>query len=295
MEDKICFDHHLALRKAFDTPWPGPEEADITLKHGPISLRIASHDGARITSLQAYGYELLRQWHGERRAFQYGCFPMVPWAGRLGFGILNFKGNDYALPVNKPPHALHGMACYTPWEVVACGTDSVTMQMKLAAPWPWRGVVTQKIDVTHEEVRLRLEIRSSDEDFPASAGWHPWFAKVIGEEGSKQLNVHFDADWQEQTGEDELPTGLRTSMRPGPWDDCFGFDQGLQTRLEWPGKIRLEMTSNGKSMVIFDKQPDATCVNAMSQAPNAINISPEVVSVQSPLIIETRWKITPLA
>ncbi|MBA1681993.1 hypothetical protein G9H42_31460, partial [Escherichia coli] len=77
-----------------------------------IHLQIYPHDGARITSLKAFGSEVLRQWQPQRRAFQYGCFPMVPWAGRLGNATLNAGGQCYSLPANKPPHALHGMACY---------------------------------------------------------------------------------------------------------------------------------------------------------------------------------------
>ncbi|MCS2162833.1 aldose 1-epimerase [Scandinavium sp. H11S7] len=295
MDDNQGFYHHQALRQTFDTPWPGPGQMDVSLEKGPISVRICSYDGARIVSLKAYGYELLRKWHSERRAFQYGCFPMVPWVGRLGFGTLNFNGDQYALPVNKPPHALHGMACYNHWKVIESTENSVTMQLVLSEPWPWEGSVTQKIVVTDKGVLLRLQIDTSGEAFPASAGWHPWFAKVLAENNDKPLVVDFDADWQEESGENELPTGLRIAPRPGPWDDCFGFEKGLKAHLKWPGKISLEMTSNGKSMVIFNKQSDATCVNAMTQAPNAINITPEVVTLQTPLIIETFWRIRPLA
>ena len=52
----------LALRQAFDTPWPGPRGDTIRLKKGPINLELFPDDGCRITSLTAFGYELLRQW-----------------------------------------------------------------------------------------------------------------------------------------------------------------------------------------------------------------------------------------
>lgn len=294
MDGKTRIEHQQALRVAFDAPWPGPGEADIILEQGPIALRVASHDGARITSLRVYGYELLRQWHSERKAFQYGCFPMVPWVGRLGSGALEFKGTTYTLPVNKPPHALHGMSCYSNWSVIERTMSSVTLQLELGEPWPWSGTVIQKIKITGEEVLLRLEIYSSGEDFPASAGWHPWFAKFIEETDSEPLQVGFHADWQEEAGENELPTGRRIAPQPGPWDDCFGFENSLVAKLEWPGKLRLEMTSNANSLVIFDKQPDAACVNAMTQAPNVINYSPDIVTAQKPIFIESRWRMTPL-
>ena len=110
---------------------------------GNIHLQIYPHDGARITSLKAFGSEVLRQWQPQRRAFQYGCFPMVPWAGRLGNATLNAGGQCYSLPANKPPHALHGMACYSTWEIIDKTADSLTLRMPLTSPWPWQGEVIQ--------------------------------------------------------------------------------------------------------------------------------------------------------
>ncbi len=132
-------EHYLALQQAFDAPWPGPVGELVTLEKGNIHLQIYPHDGARITSLKAFGSEVLRQWQPQRRAFQYGCFPMVPWAGRLGNATLNAGGQCYSLPANKPPHALHGMACYSTWEIIDKTADSLTLRMPLASPWPWQG------------------------------------------------------------------------------------------------------------------------------------------------------------
>lgn len=136
-------EHYLALQQAFDAPWPGPVGELVMLEKGNIHLQIYPHDGARITSLKAFGSEVLRQWQPQRRAFQYGCFPMVPWAGRLGNATLNAGGQCYSLPANKPPHALHGMACYSTWEIIDKTADSLTLRMPLASPWPWQGEVIQ--------------------------------------------------------------------------------------------------------------------------------------------------------
>ena len=45
-------------------------------------------------------------------------------------------------------------------------------------------------------------------------------------QNTESLQVLFDADWQEEAGSDELPTGNRISPQVGPWDDCFGFMTG---------------------------------------------------------------------
>lgn len=291
--------HFQALQQAFDAPWPGPVGDAITLKRGQVEVTVYPQDAARMTSLRVFDYELLRQWHPQRRAFQYGSFPMVPWVGRLGNGQLDANGKTWQLPANKPPHALHGMACYSLWNIVELTSDSLTLSMTLAEPWPWKGHVIQRITLQDNALIMRLEIHSETDTFPASAGWHPWFAKwvdapqdVSGLPTDEALQLRFAADWQEELGANELPTGKRISPRPGPWDDCFGFTEGVSVDLEWPGKLALNMTSGAPGLVVFDKQPDATCVNPLTQAPNAINTAPEYVSPAQPLVIETRWQFT---
>lgn len=301
MNIKRTDEHFQSLKQAFDAPWPGPLGDAVTLKNGAMEVTIYPQDAARMTSLKAFGFELLRQWNPARRAFQYGSFPMVPWVGRLGNGQLNVNGETHVLPANKPPHALHGMACYSHWHIVEQTAQRLTLMMELGEPWPWKGRVLQEMALQDNALILRLEIQSDSETFPASAGWHPWFAKwvnapqdVSGLPLHEALQVSFSADWQEEPGDNELPTGRRISPRPGPWDDCFGFNEGSVARLEWPGKVALMMTSAAQGLVVFDKQPDATCVNPMTQAPNAINLSPEHVSPQTPLVIETRWQFQAL-
>ncbi|MEX0564442.1 galactose mutarotase-like enzyme [Raoultella ornithinolytica] len=283
-------EHQLALQHAFDTPWPGPTGQSVLLEHGHLCLQIYPQDGARIASLRAFGFEVLRQWEPQRRAFQYGCFPMVPWAGRLGYATLNVGEKQYTLPANKAPHALHGMACYSSWEIVEQTAANLTLRMPLDSPWPWQGEVLQTLKIEEDTLILRLEIRSISETFPASAGWHPWFAKRLDAlSKEEELQVLFNADWQEEAGSNELPTGKRIPPQPGPWDDCFGFSSGLNVRLQWPGKLSMAMTSSAQCLVVFDKQPDATCVNPLNQAPNAINLTPQFVHPDAPQIVETRW------
>lgn len=247
-----------------------------------------------MTSLSCFGHEILRPWSSERRAFQYGSFPMIPWVGRLRDGRLHHDGCVYDLPANKPPHALHGLACFAPWEIVETAPDRASFRFDLGDPWPWRGMVTQSFSITAGAVEIELRIEAADTPFPAAAGWHPWFRKDL-DRATDRLSVSFAADWQEEPGPEEVPTGRRIEPRGGPWDDCFGFDGGMRARLSWPGALALDITSPASSMVVFDKQPDATCVEPLSGPPNGVNVAPRIVTAGDPLIITTRWTPTLLA
>jgi aldose 1-epimerase len=301
MSSLLNSDPYLAVRQAFDAPWPGPRGDKITLRSANLKAVIYPADGCRLTSLSAFGYELLRQWNPQRKAFQYGCFPMIPWVGRLDSAILNFAGNRYPLPMNKPPHALHGMSCFAPWQTVNKTENSATFVFELDHPWPWRGQVRQTFELSDDSLTITLTVTTDEHAFPAAAGWHPWFAKwtgsteqvaaaPIGDE-SDQLRLLFNADWQEEPGDNELPTGKRITPLPGPWDDCFGFNDKMNASLVWPDKVRLDMTSPATAMVIFDKQPDAACVEPLSGPPNSVNSAPQLVSKGSPLIVTTVWAL----
>lgn len=279
---------HLAVRGAFDAPWPGPRGETVCLRDGEISLTIRPFDGCRMTSLTFFGHEVLRQWTPERRAFQYGSFPMIPWVGRMRNGRLSHLGNFYDLPVNKPPHALHGMACFAPWETVEATADRASFRFALDAPWPWRGEVRQSFAIIDGGLDIRLKIVCADTPFPAAAGWHPWFRKDI-EGATDRLKIEFGADWQEEPGNDDVPTGRRIPVGPGPWDDCFGFDGTMRARLIWRDLLTMEMTSTSSSMVVFDKPEDAACVEPLSGPPNGVNSAPYLVTPDCPLEIRTRW------
>ncbi|MFV0548408.1 MAG: aldose 1-epimerase [Limnobaculum xujianqingii] len=293
---------YMAVRQAFDAPWAGPRGPKVVLSKGAIKAVIYPEDGCRLTSLNAFGYELLRQWNPQRRAFQYGCFPMIPWVGRMGNAQLEFEGQRYSLPMNKTPHALHGMACFAPWKIIETSADSATFSFKLEHPWPWRGEVIQHFELQEDALLVSLIVKTENESFPAAAGWHPWFAKWTGDtEYVKQaqpgheddeLQVSFNADWQEEPGDNELPTGKRIEPQPGPWDDCFGFNNGMSATLLWPGKLQLNMSSAAPSMVVFNKQPDAACVEPLSGPPNSVNTAPTIVTMDKPLVIETRWDMS---
>ena len=56
---------------------------------------------------------------------------MAPWTGRVRDGRFTFDGVAYQLPLNKPPHAIHGTARDHPWTVDASGDSSAVLAQEL--------------------------------------------------------------------------------------------------------------------------------------------------------------------
>lgn len=261
---------------------------EVRLTSGDAAVVVTPAAGGRIASLTVGGVELLVSGPGR------GVFPMAPWCGRIDGGVLHLGSGDVQLPRNHGPHAIHGTARDGGWEVLDSSADSLTMAYELAAPWPFPGRVIQELSLAPSHLDLTMTVSTSKDPFPAQAGWHPWFRKYLAE-GAAPVQLGFQAAWQEERGDDMIPTGERIPVRPGPWDDCFGMPGGVKVSLTWPEKLRLVLTSSAEWVVIYDEKPDAACVEPQTGPPNGSNTAPVVVTPAQPLVIRTRWAWTAVA
>jgi len=258
---------------------------DITLTAGDAEVTVAPGNGGRVAGLRVGGVELLRQ--GER----YGCFPMVPWCGRVRDGRFRDGAAVHQLPLNAPPHAIHGTARDAAWRTARSGPDEAVLTYDLADPWPYPGRVTQKIALTGDSLTLTMSVETYESSFPAQLGWHPWFNRNLGGE---DVRLDFEPAWQEERGEDHLPTGRRIDPAPGPWDDCFGMPGGVDVTLTWPEQLRLRVAGRVEWVVIYDEQREAVCVEPQTGPPNGLNTHPRLVTPLEPLEASTTWTWTRL-
>ncbi|MBK3556769.1 aldose 1-epimerase [Streptomyces sp. MBT56] len=261
--------------------------------------------GCRISSLRIGSTELLRQ--GDR----YGCFPMVPWCGRTGYG--QFRNGDelHELPLNSPPHAIHGTGRDTSWHPAHTAADlaegRAAFYYDLAKPWPYEGRVTQTFELTEDTLTLGLAVETYGDSFPASrpcqaaskdssasrpsrVRWNQGCHRTLG----RDAELSFDAAWQEERGGDHLPTGRRIDPQPGPWDDCFGMPDGVDVRITWPERLELTVKSRSEWVVVYDEQDEAVCVEPQSGPPNGLNTTPRLVTPIDPLEMTTTWSWTRL-
>ncbi|MDN3294396.1 aldose 1-epimerase [Streptomyces ficellus] len=251
-------------------------EEHVRLAAGDVELTVTPANGCRISSLRVGGAELLRQ--GER----YGCFPMVPWCGRIENGRFLNGATWHRMPLNSPPHAIHGTGRDTAWRTAVADKAEAVFTYDLAEPWPYPGKVTQTVQLAEDSLTLQLGVETYGDSFPAQAGWHPWFNRTLG---GADVTLDFTAAWQEERGEDHLPTGRRIPPMPGPWDDCFGMPDGVDVTLTWPERLELKVASRAEWVVVYDEQEAAVCVEPQSGPPNGLNTAPRLVTPIDPLEI----------
>ncbi|MEU6573337.1 aldose 1-epimerase [Streptomyces sp. NPDC046805] len=255
----------------------------ITLTAGDAEVRVGPGNGGRIEGLRIGGLELLRQ--GER----FGCFPMVPWCGRIRDGRFMNGGTVHRMPLNSPPHAIHGTARDGAWRTARVGDDEAVITYDLVEPWPYPGRVTQVVRLAEDSLTLTMSVEAYDSSFPAQIGWHPWFNRNLGGEDAEDALLDFSPAWQEERGEDHLPTGRRIEPKPGPWDDCFGMPGGVDVTVTWPGQLELKVGSREEWVVVYDEQDAAVCVEPQTGPPNGLNTLPRLVTPLEPLEATTTW------
>lgn len=223
----------------------------LELRAGEAVLTVDPPSGGLVTAITIAGFDVLAS---------HGLFVMAPWAGRTGHA--RFGGHP--LPVDDPPHALHGTVRGVAWTVSAHTPTSATLDATLGPAWPWPGRCEHTIELHPDHVDLRVAV--AGDGFPAVVGWHPWFTKPAA--------VELEAAAMLERGDDQLPTGRRVApprIGERPLDDCFE-DVRWPAVLRYDGGRTITIHADGcPYAVVYDERPYATCVEPQSAPPNALN------------------------
>lgn len=235
------------------------------LKSGKLEVALAPEAGGRIAQIRYDGMDwLVSEEEGSAAAIAWGCYPMVPWAGRIRHGRFDFDGKPHVLPINFGGHAIHGVGFTRPWQMDSLEADTATLSLKLPedAYWPFGGTATQIVRLRPDGLELRLAVQADRHSMPAVLGWHPWFRKP------DQLLFAPDAMYpQDGEGIATLPCAAPT---PGPWDDCF--INHAEVAMVSSGQ-RLRMRANTDHWVVYDAADHATCVEPQTGPPDAFTLS----------------------
>ena len=240
----------------------------LTLAAGENRAVVDLLNGGRLASLLVAGHELL--WtetdDGERDPISWGCYPMVPFAGRIRHGMFSFEGIEHAVPKSHEGHAMHGYGFRNPWTQV----DDASISYDFGAPWPFAGRATQHFELSADALKIEMRVDALDTQ-PILIGWHPWFRR---ENTAGTLAFALPACTMYQRDQDGMP-GALVEPPAGPWDDCF-TSVIQEPTLEW-GDLAADLTSSLDHWVVFDEPDHAICVEPQSGPPNEINTDPRVV------------------
>ena len=127
---------------------------DVELAAGDARVTLDAERGGRIASLRVDRYELLV--NAADSPLDWGCFPMAPYAGRVRNGRFRYAGREHRLPLNSPPHAIHGTVFDQAWKVEHAEDTDAVLVTDLGDDWPFAGRVVQRIRIDEAGLELRI-------------------------------------------------------------------------------------------------------------------------------------------
>jgi len=268
----------------------------LSLRTESVEAVVDPRAGGRIASVAVDGIEMLVTEGWGHVAW--GCYPMVPWAGRLRDGVLRWHGEEHRLPTHLvPPHAIHGTLLEAAWDVIESGPTSATIAVDLAPPWPFGGRAIHRLQLTPDGLRAEIEVRAGDRPMPVIVGWHPWFRRVLRDRAGAPVGmpviVDLAAGGMLHRGADGLPDGtVLRPIPPEPWDDCF-IDLADAPGVTWPDAITVRIESDAPCWVVFTERDEGVCVEPQTGPPNGLNTGEHaVVEPGAPLVaaMTIRWR-----
>lgn len=240
-------------------------ERVITLQSptGTLTALVYPEFGARIGSMIVGDQEIFMTGGATDDPLSWGCYPMVPYAGRVRDATLKFAGELFSLKNNLPPHSLHGTVFDRPWNVAKNSPSEIELVIDLGDEWPFAGTVQHHIQLTDSKIEMQLTVNAIDA-MPIQVGWHPWFVKPT------DTALRFASMLQRDGA--GIATEHRVSQLTIPVDDCFVEPENPLTIII--ENVQVTLSSDCSHWVLYDEPLNATCVEPQSGPPNGINDDP---------------------
>jgi aldose 1-epimerase len=257
----------------------------IELTAGDARLVVDPDGGGRVLHLEVGDLALVVP--PEIDDHNHGIFPMAPWAGRVRHGAFTYDDEQYQLPLNKPPHAIHGTVRDVAWTVEDRDASSAVLSVALTDPWPFGGRVVQRFALEPGQLALTMEVHATERAMPVSCGWHPWWSRYL--DRGEPLEVELHADRMYRVDGEGIPSGEVVPVVPPPWDDCFTDLGEPAAVLRWPGAATLTITTDCPCIVVYTDPEHAVCVEPQSGPPDEFNLAPRIVEPGSPFAVHAMF------
>ena len=163
------------------TPASGTQ---YTISHGDYEATIASV-GASLRELTFQGRNLVVPFSADEVRPKFRGATLAPWPNRIVDGKYSFGGESYQVAVTEPErgHALHGLAAWLDYALVAQSESEVTLEgvIQPESGYPWRVVVT--VTNTLSDAGLATTVTAtnmSSTPAPWGTGPHPYLVGGAG-------------------------------------------------------------------------------------------------------------------
>jgi len=262
----------------------------VELSTGSARAFVDTRRGARLSSLSISNHETLvgplDESGRQRPRFEWGSYPMAPFAGRIRFGRFDFRGRTVEVERRMEPHAIHGMVDDVEWRIIASTATDLHVRVEPDQRWPFECVVEQRFSLRPERLRIEGTVVAL-ETMPAQIGWHPWFRRPTSIDHRFREWLPRDADGLPGTKAVADPPSLDSLV-----DDCFvSSGDPIPVRV---GPARLVLSSDCSHWVVYNGAAHGVCVEPQSGPPNAVETGAHVLEAGETLDrwFEIAWEST---
>lgn len=261
----------------------------LELSSGDAVARVDPAGGGRLISLQVAGAELLSGAAPGRlgpAGILSGCFPMVPFVGRLNRGEFTFDGKMWRVPRVLDGHAIHGLTYDRPWSVVG----DCALSIRLDERWPFGGLARQTIELTPSSITIRLVVSNEERPMPAEAGFHPWFARSAF---GREAQLSFAALRRYRCDASGIPIEATTDLGCRPWDDSF-VGVPIPPSIRWDNALELNIDCPTDHWIVCETDRRAICIEPLTGPVNGLGLPDcRIVRPNAPLeiVMTLRWRL----
>lgn len=261
-----------------DALTPAATAGRFDLHAGALRLALRADLGGSIAGLWHRDTPVLRSVDPGQmeEVAQAACFPLLPYANRLGHGHFRFKGKEHTtLPQTGEPHSLHGVAWRRPWTIEShTAQDAVLRYVHLPdAHWPYAFEALQHVNLTPNALGVQLVFTNTDTQVqPVGLGWWPSFPR----RARSRLHIELGQRWEADVT--QLP--IRKLAQPGIDGDVahLDFDHAFEG---WSGPARirderfsLQLRASSPYLVLRSHPDDeAFSIAPCTHVPNAIHMA----------------------
>jgi aldose 1-epimerase len=264
-----------------------------TLQSKRATAIIDPDAGGRLVSLIIDGHEIIASCVAPDKAHDWyrGSFPLAPWVGVLADAAFFFEGERYNVDRDSEGKAMHGLVAERAWHIIDKTDTAVSLDIFFGplhnnARWPVDGRVVQTITIADTHILFHLEVCSDSEAMPASAGYHPWFLRVLDGSSGAEASISFQPTKRLVTSPATGRRVMSDDLGRRPWDDLFIDLEGPPT-ISWPGGPTIKLTSNAKVWVYYERTPGGFCIEPWSAADDTLSTSEaEIVTPGHPLVLD---------
>jgi aldose 1-epimerase len=229
---------------------PAPSGAQYRIGHGNQRATVVEV-GAAVREYRDGDREVFQSYPEHHVSWAYHGTVLLPWPNRLRDGRYEFDGEDLQVALTEPSNhnALHGLAAWLPWSLLAHEPSSVTLECRIL-PTPGYPFHLDTV-VNYELLDAGLVVTTTstnngDRACPYALGFHPYVS--TGPDATlDDCTLHIDAARRLLVDDRLIPEGESEPVA-GTADDFRG-DRPLAGRVLDTGFTDVAADSQGSSWV----------------------------------------------